>query len=128
MWDRAAARLREERRLRREAGHRETYAAVQPDYGPRPHQGFKRGPKPDPTRVCTDVVLTSRVTKREAKELQRHQRRLCRDASPSTFLRFVVCQWLEAHRDKSADPESFALDPDSLDWRTRRRGMAGSVP
>ena len=106
------------RKEQREAGIRQTYSAAKLDYAP--FQGLKRGPKPDPNRECTEVVLTSRVTKREAKELRRHQRKLCKDSSPSSFMRFVLCQWLEAHRDKKADPEAFSFNPNDLDWRTKK--------
>ena len=90
IWEEVRAMTAELRRKRREAGQRETYSFAQPGYAP--HQGLKRGPKPDPTRDCTDAVLTVRVTKRESAELKRHHRKLCKDASPSTFFRFVLCQ------------------------------------
>lgn len=121
-WDRVRAATAELRRQRREAGLRESYSFRPLPYGP--HYGLKRGPKPDPSRECTDAVLTARVTKREAAELKRHHRKLCKEASPSTFFRFVLCQWLEAHRDKTNGSEPFSFDPAALDWRTRTRDGA----
>ncbi len=111
------AELRAERKARREAGWRETYNFSPPEYYP-PHTGLKRGPKPDPNRECTEKVLTVRVTKREAQELRRHHRRLCKEASPSTFLRYVLCQFLQAHKDP--DDASYSFNPDALDYRTRK--------
>jgi hypothetical protein len=91
--------------------------------------GFlKPGPRPDPNRENLVESLTFRATKREARELARHHARMCSDASQSTFLRFVVCQWLEAQRDPRKVPVRFDINPAALDYRTKFRGDSPSVP
>ena len=117
-WTGIYADMKLARRERREAKRQKNYVAVPLGYRPM-SPGLKRGPKPDPDRERTNQVLTCRVTDREAKELRRHHRLLCKGVSPSTFLRYVLCLWLEAHRDKHKDSQQFGFDPNSLDWRSK---------
>jgi hypothetical protein len=89
--------------------------------------GFlKPGPRPDPSRQNLVESLTFRSTKREARELARLHAKMCSDASQSTFLRFVVCQWLEAQRDPQRVPLRFDIDPAALDYRTKLPGRGAS--
>jgi hypothetical protein len=110
-------------RLKREQARREESLAIVTTW----QEGvLKRGPRPDPTRQNADCCVTVRITKREARALSSQHDKLCRDASPSTFLRFVLCQWLEAQREPQRDPVPFDFDPNNLDWRTKIRGNGAS--
>ncbi len=91
---------------------------------------LRRGPKPDPTREHVDQFGTVRVTKREARASARYHKKLCLDASPSTFIRFVLCQWLEVRREPHQDPLRFDFDPNRLDLadqREKRSSRPGGV-
>jgi hypothetical protein len=64
------------------------------------------------------------LTKREKQAFEALRKQLAPQATPSVFLRWIVCRELEARRRKDCPTMPFAVDLDNLDTRSQRTADA----
>jgi len=91
-----------------------------------PYKPLKRGPKPDPFRDKCVAGWHTQLTVRESNEIDLIQAQIAPNSTRSVFLRWLICEALEANRDKSIPRKPFEVDLSNLDrrsvraWRTAR--------
>jgi len=85
-----------------------------------PEGGCKRGPKPDPTRDKCEHGVHTQLTRRELSMFEQLRRQFGAQLTRSSFLRFVVCEFLETHRRKDCPTTPFTVDLRSVDYRCLR--------
>lgn len=108
----ALARIR-----KRQASQQRKALANPQDPPPPPPEGLKRGPKPNPFLEKSEHGLHTQLTKREKEGFNALRKRLAPHASPSVFLRWMVCEQLEKHRRRDCPTTPFIVDLSSLDHR-----------
>jgi len=111
----ALARIR-----KRQASQQRKALANPQDPPPRPPEGLKRGPKPNPFLEKSEHGLHTQLTKREKTGFEALRKRLAPHASPSVFLRWLICEELEKHRRKDCPTSPFRVDLFDLDHRQKR--------
>lgn len=92
---------------------------------PAPPEGLKRGPKPNPFLDKCEHGLHTSLTKREKQAFEALRKAKAPHVTPSTFLRFVICEALEKHRRKDLPTSPFTVDLDAVQDVRRLRGSAG---
>ena len=126
-----AAQCRALHRIRKRQAAQQRKALANPTAPPPPAPtgGLKRGPKPNPDLEKSDHGLNAKLTKREKDAFQALRRRLAPHATPSVFLRWMICETLEMHRRKDCPTTPFGVDLFALDHRQKRSaGSARSAP
>jgi hypothetical protein len=110
------------RQRKARARHQRTIMALpDPEQWPQPPPGgMKRGPKPKPFLDKCDQGWVTQLNKRETTALKALWRRQAPHVTKSTFLRSIVCRYLEDHRRKDCLTQPFAVDLTADDPRRRR--------
>jgi len=123
------AQLRTMLRIRKKQERQQRQALATPNAPPPPPVGgLKRGPKPNPFRDKCEHGLHTQLTKRERQSFEGLRKLLAPHATPSTFLRWLICEQLESHRRKDCPTMPFTVDLSNLDERqTRTDGSARSA-
>lgn len=124
-----AAQCRALHRIRKRQASQQRKALADPSAPPPapPEGGLKRGPKPNPFLEKSEHGLNAKLTKREKDGFEALRKRLAPHATPSVFLRWMVCQILESHRRKDCPTVPFAVDLDALEPRQMRAGRASEA-
>jgi len=117
---RVAAQLRAMHRIRKRQDAQQRKALANPENPPPPPpEGLKRGPKPDPFRELCNKGRHTQLTKREDAAFEALRKKLAPHATPSTFLRWLICRELETHRRKDCPTTPFSVDLNDLDQRQK---------
>ena len=117
------AQLRALARVRQRQNSQQRRALANPDNPPPPPPGgLKRGPKPNPFLEKSVAGLHTQLTKREKEAFDALRKRVAPHATPSVFLRFLVCQELERARLKHCPSSPFVVDLDALKPQQMRSG------
>jgi hypothetical protein len=119
---RLAAEIREaKKRRRQQLKYERQRATLPPESLPEPPScGLKRGPKPNPFLDKCEHGLHTNLTKREKQAFEAYRKQAAPHATPSTFLRWIVCKELERSRRKDLPTMPFGVDLENLDERQSR--------
>ena len=116
------AQLRALARIRKRQFSQQRWALANPENPPPPPPsgGLKRGPKPNPFLEKSVAGLHTQLTKREKEAFEALRKRVAPHATPSVFLRYIVCETLERARLKHCPSSPFSVDLNSLEPRQMR--------